>query len=268
MRLAFVLAVALASGVAAQDGFRGGRQYPPRFANADSFDGGFSFCRLMYSSVIREAGGRGWTTDYPLADMHLSIRLSELTKTRISRQSDGEPNHLVVRPTDEAIFQCPFVQLSDAGTAGFTEEEVASLRAYLLKGGFIWADDFWGERAFEHWRAELARILPPDRYPIVDVPLDHAMYRTMFEIKELPQIPSIRFWRPSGFQTSERGAETATVHFRGIADEHGRLMVFMTHNTDIADAWEREGDDPAYFYAFSPKGYAVGINVLLYTMSH
>jgi Domain of unknown function (DUF4159) len=93
------------------------------------------------------------------------------------------------------------------------------------------------------------------------------MFRTMFRITKLPQIPSIRIWRPHRV-TSERGAESATVHFRAVADKQGNLMVLMTHDTDIADTWEREGEDRDYFEHFSPDGYAVGINVLLYAMSH
>jgi hypothetical protein len=157
--------------------------------------------------------------------------------------------------------------MSDAGTAGFSDAEVERLRAYLLKGGFIWADDFWGDEALEHFTAEIGRILPPSEYPARDLPLDHPLFNTMFRITRLPQIPSIRIWRPYHV-TSERGAATATVHFRGVADAQGRLMVFMTHNTDVADAWEREGEDRDYFQHFSPDGYAVGINALLYAMTH
>ena len=139
----------------------------------------------------------GWATDYPGADTNLSIRLSELTKTRVSRLPGGEPNHLVVRATDDALFQCPFVQMSDGGTAGFSDEEVVRLRAYLLKGGFLWADDFWGDEAWSSLTSELARILPPDQYPVVQLTPDHPVFRTMFEMKRLPQIPSIRVWGPA-----------------------------------------------------------------------
>jgi hypothetical protein len=90
----------------------------------------------------------------------------------------------------------------------------------------------------------------------------------MFEVKELPQIPSIQWWRTSGGDTSERGRDSAVPTMRGITDRHGNLMVVMTHNTDISDAWEREGEDPRFFYQFSPNGYAVGINVVLYAMTH
>ena len=87
-------------------------------------------------------------------------------------------------------------------------------------------------------------------------------------MKELPQIPSIQSWRGNPHETSERGEDSAEPHFRAISDTHGNIMVLMTHNTDISDAWEREGEDPRYFYQFSPEGYAVGINVILYAMTH
>jgi hypothetical protein len=245
------------------------RRVPPRFATADSFDGAFNFCRVMYDSIRGEMGGQGWRTDYPDADINFSVRLSELTKTRVSFQPTGEPNHFVVRLTeDDALFQCPFAIIEDAGTASFTDAEVARLRAYLLKGGFLWVDDFWGPLAWQSWVSEIARVLPPAEYPIRDLTPDHALFRTLFEVRKLPQIPSIQFWRQSGGETSERGADSAEPHIRGISDHQGRLMVLMTHNTDIADAWEREGEDPQFFYSFSPDGYAVGINVMMYTMTH
>jgi hypothetical protein len=258
--------VLMGAAVGAQQFFRG-RGMGARIATAADFDGRFNFCRLMYTSVLRESGGAGWGTDYPGADQNLSIRLSELTKTAVSRQPDGEPNHLVVRATDPELFQCPWVQMSDGGTAGFSDEEAIRLREYLLKGGFLWADDFWGDAALRHLTVEMSKILPPNEYPVREIPLSHPMYRTMFQISKLPQIPSIRIWRPYRV-TSERGAETDVVHFRGISDAQGRLMALMTHNTDIADAWEREGEDRDYFLNFSPDGYAVGINVLLYAMAH
>ena len=263
---ATVILVALLGGVAAAQ-FGRGRGLSARIATDADFDGRFNFCRLMYTSVISEQGGIGWGTDYPGADQNLSVRLSELTKTAVSRQADGQPNHLVVRATDPQLFKCPWVQMSDGGTAGFSDEEIVRLREYLLKGGFVWADDFWGDAAMEHLTEQMAKVLPASEYPVRDITLTHPMYRTMFEISKLPQIPSIRIWRPYHV-TSERGVETETVHFRGISDSHGRLMMLMTHNTDIADAWEREGEDRDYFLHFSPDGYAVGINVLLYAMAH
>jgi hypothetical protein len=137
-----------------------------------------------------------------------------------------------------------------------------------LKGGFLWVDDFWGSAAWDHWEGEIANVLPPARFPIVDLPADHPMLRSQFELQRIPQIPSINYWLGSGGDTSERGADSADVHARVILDDRGRVMVLMTHNTDISDAWEREGDDPDYFYRFSVDGYAVAVNVLLHAMTH
>jgi hypothetical protein len=266
----FTAVLLAAAAAAAQDflPFARSRGPRPRMAMPDSFDGRFNFCRLWYTQVGREAGGQGWWTDYPNADINFSIRLSELTKTRVSQTSSGEPNHLVVRATDDELFQCPFIIISDAGTAGFTDQEVVRLREYLRKGGFLWADDFWGTRAWVHWQSEIGRVLPPAEYPVVDLTPDHALFRAMFELKEIPQIPNIRHWRVTGGETSERGYDSQEVNIRGISDARGRLLVLMTHNTDISDAWEREGEDPGFFYQFSPNGYAVGINVFLYAMTH
>ncbi len=270
---AAVVAILVAAGahvVRAQYPYEGWgwRRFPPRFATPDMFDGTFNFCRILYDSARREPGGTGWRTDYPNADVNFTTRLAELTKTPVSRGAEGEPNHVVVRLTDDALFQCPFVIIEDAGTARFSDVEADRLHAYLLKGGFMWVDDFWGSRAWQSWRGELAQVLPPVDYPIVDVRPDHPIFRALYTIPALPQIPSIQFWRQSGGETSERGSESRTPQMRAIADADGRIMVLMTHNTDIADAWEREGEDPDFFYSFSPQGYAVGINVLLYAMSH
>ncbi|OFW07544.1 MAG: hypothetical protein A3I61_14735 [Acidobacteria bacterium RIFCSPLOWO2_02_FULL_68_18] len=270
--VAIVLVVCLATSTFAQFGrqFRGfgPRGYPARFAQPETFGRGFNFCRAVYTSGRREAGGQGWSTDYPDAELNFSIRLSELTKTRVTRDAQGAPDHVVVRLTEEALYQCPYLHMEDVGTAAFTDAEVAGLRTYLLKGGFVWADDYWGTYAWHNWVSQLARVLPPSEYPIEEITLDHPIFRTMFEVKTLPQIPSIQFWRTSGGGTSERGGDSATPAIRGVSDRHGNLMVLMTHNTDISDAWEREGEDPRFFYRFSPDGYAVGINVILYALTH
>jgi hypothetical protein len=267
-----VLLVLATFGLAAQEPFmwRGGwgRRTPPRFATAESFDGGFNFCRLMFTSRWREPSGSGWNTDYPGADLNFPVRLSELSKVRVSRQPTGDANHLVVRPTDPFLFQCPFVLASDVGTVEFAAEELIALRAYFEKGGFLWVDDFWGDRAWQVWAYEIGRVLPPGEYPIADVPMSHPLWRTLFDVKRLPQVPSISHWRRSGGETSERGAETATPNLKAISDRHGRIMVLMTHNTDISDSWEREGEDPEYFYTFSPDGYALAINAVVYAMTH
>ncbi len=267
MLCAVCLVPVVAAAQLSQFGF-GPRGYPAKFAQEDSFGHGFNFCRGLYTSGRREAGGQGWSTDYPDAELNFSIRLGELTRTRVSRDSYGTPDHLVVRLTEPALFQCPYLHMEDVGTASLTDEEIKGLRAFLLKGGFLWVDDSWGTSAWNNWVSQLARVLPPSEYPVRDVQLDHPIFKMMFDVKELPQIPSIQFWRTSGGAISERGQDSATPHVRAVSDRHGNIMVLMTHNTDISDAWEREGEDPRFFYNFSPDGYAVGINVVLYAMTH
>jgi hypothetical protein len=243
---------------------------PPRFPSADFPDRDFFVCRLMYTRVRYEDMGIGWITDYPFAERNLMTRLSELTKTRISHDGEGQdPNTWVVRATDPQLFHCPYLVSSDVGTIGLTLPEASRLHDYLLKGGFWWVDDFWGTLAWEEWSREIAKVLPPGEYPINDVPLDDPMLRSLYTVKEVPQITNIMFWRSTrGMSTSERGDDSRVAHLRAIRDKRGRIMVLMTHNTDVADSWEREGEDPGFFYQFSPRGYALGIDVLLHAMTH
>src|SRR5262249_50823052 len=135
--------LALGAGVARAQIWRGGFGGfdPPKFPTANSFVGTFNFCRLMFSSNRREK--RGWSTDYPGADINFSVRLSELTKTRVTKGSSGDPEYVVVRPTDSALMQCPFILIEDGGTAVFSPEETLRLREYLLKGGFLFVSDYW-----------------------------------------------------------------------------------------------------------------------------
>jgi hypothetical protein len=266
-----VLALGTAAAAYAQRGFGffGGFGAAPRFAPAEWPDRNFTVCRLMYTSVRREANGGGWQTDYPGGETNLMIRLAELTKTPISRDASKRPNTWVVRMTDPALFDCPYTVASDVGTIGITPEEAENLRLYLLKGGFLWVDDFWGTPAWEQWSREMAKVFPPTEYPIVDIPSSDPIYRTLFDVERAPQITNINFWRATGGrETSERGDDSRVVHFRTIRDKGGRMMVVMTHNSDVADSWEREGEDPGFFYQYSPEGYAFGINVLLYAMAH
>jgi hypothetical protein len=263
-----VAILAVAAAVDAQRYFREG-SFAARWAPAQMPDASFVICRLAYRSVRMEYSGIGWQTDYPYAEINLTTRLSELTKTRVSRDESQQPNFYVVRLTDDALFNCPITVASDAGTIGIREDEADRLRTYLLKGGFLWADDFWGSAAWEHWESQISKVLPPSEYPIEDVDMSDPLLHSLFEVKQIPQITNIQFWRRSGGQeTSERGADSEDVHFRVIRDKHRRVMVLMTHNTDVADSWEREGEDPAFFYQFSPAGYALGIDVLIHALTH
>ena len=213
--VATIVAAALASSADAQFQRRGGRfGFGPRIPENPQYDGAFMFCRIMFRNASNGDGG-GWGVDYPKADQNLSYRLSELTTTSVSRNPVGDFNHAVIRLTDEAFLShCPFIMMTEPGGAFLDDDEAASLRLYLQKGGFLWADDFWGEYAWEHWLNEIRKALPSSDYPLMDVPLEHPLFHTLYDVHEIPQIPSIGFWYGSGFNTSERGRDSA--EFDGI----------------------------------------------------
>lgn len=269
-----LLLTALASvphTLAAQDRwYREWRRPEPRFADEEALkDRRFIFCRVIYTSVHREAGGQGWRTDYPTGDRNFMQRLGELTKAAVARDEMGEPDFRVVSLTEHDIFSCPFLFMSDVGTMGLSETETRRLRDYLLKGGFLYVDDFWGSYAWNHWEREIRKVLPAPEYPLIDIDPGHPLRHILYSVSEIPQIPSIQFWRGTGGSvTSERGSDSAVPHLRAIADPAGRLVVVITHNTDIADGWEREGEEYEFFHQFSPDSYALAINIVLYAMTH
>lgn len=229
-------------------------------------DRDFAVCRLVYTEGRRFAGG--WRTDYPLGDRNLSIRFSELTRTRVSGSRDGSPNHYLVRISDDQLFQCPFIIAGDVGSIEISPTDAERLRTYFLKGGFLWTDDMWGDDEWDTWLAEIAKVFPPAEYPVEDVPVSDPIFRSQFVVDHMPQIPNFPYWSGSGGDTSERQELSRVPKFHAIRDKKGRIMIAMTRNTDIADAWEREGENPEYFYRFSPTGYALGINVLLHALTH
>jgi len=254
--------------VGGNGGFGGFRREPPKWASRADFDGQFNYCRGFYTSDRPEAGGMGWWTDYPGADNNFSVRLAELTFVKVKFGKDNQPDNVVIRLTDPLLYRCPILFMEDVGTARFSEDEVEALRNYLVKGGFLYVDDFWGTKAWEQWAYEIGRVLPPYKYPIFDIPPNHTIMHSLYDVKAIPQVSSINFWSRSGGSTSERGPDSPYANFRAIQDERGRLMVVMTHNTDISDTWEREGENQQYFDRFSPDGYAVGVNIILYAMTH
>jgi Domain of unknown function (DUF4159) len=269
--VALLVVTALASGAHAQfQPRRGGGRFGRGMGaiSNPNYDGAFMFCRIMFRNASNGDGG-GWSVDWPRADENLSFRLSELTRTSVSHNAAGEWNHVVIPLTDaERLSQCPFIMMTEPGGTYFDEAEAAGLRTYLQKGGFLWADDFWGEYAWEHWMNELRKALPSGDYPLTDVPLDHALFHVLYDVKEIAQIPSINFWYGTGGGTSERGRDSATPHVRAVSDREGRILVVMTHNTDFGDAFEREGDSREYFERFAGAGYAFGVDTLLYSMTH
>jgi hypothetical protein len=265
--VAGVILIVVMTSLALAQQRRGGRRGEMDYVRRPehiTWNSDFTFCRIAY----RGGGGRGggWGVDYPRADMNLPIRLSELTKTPVNFDKAREPNHVVILASEPELFKCPFVMITEVGGVYFDEEEAKALRTYLQKGGFLWADDFWGSYEWANWEHEIRKVLPAAEYPMIDVPLNHSIFHTLFDAKRFPQIPSIG-WVNSG-TTSERGADSATPHARAVIDQKGRIIVFISHNSDFGDSYERESDDPSYFYNFSVEGYAIGINVLLYAMTH
>jgi hypothetical protein len=226
--------------------------------------GGFTFCRLLYDRSRSLSSGLGWSTDYPAADNNFMTRVGELSRVRISRWRDGSPGIAAVRPTDADLFRCPFVFMSDPGSYDFTTQEVSLMREFLLKGGFLWADDMWGEYAYAQLERNLRRILP--EYQLVELTPEHRLFSAYFRVPEVPQIPSLNFWRRSGGQTSEFGFETARARLLALVDDDDRILVLVSHNTDFGDSWEREADEPGYFAEFAAAGYGVGVNVALWIM--
>ena len=248
---------------------RGGRRggmYGIKRPEHITWNSDFTFCRLYYRQSY-DGDGMGWGVDYPRADMNLPIRLSELTRTPVNFDESHEPNHVVIQATEPELFKCPFVMMSEFGGAFLSPEEASALRSYLQKGGFLWVDDAWGEEAWQHWVGEARKVLPEGT--IIDVPLHHSILHTLFDAKRVPQIPAIGNAGRNG-RTDERWYDPTddVAYMRAIADDKGRIMMLMTHNTDFGDAYERESDDPTYFYTFSVEGYAIGINILLYAMTH
>lgn len=227
---------------------------PPAFQ-----DDVFTFVRVKYNSFSRF--GR-WATDFPDSDLNFSYRLQQLTSLKV------DPNGRVLELTDPELFRYPFLYLIEPGDLHFEEPEIVNLRRYLLNGGFLMVDDFWGEAEYANFYQQIKRVFP-DREPM-ELPLEHPLFHCVYDLKEKPQIPSIGQalqGRAEGI-TWER-PDAKEVHYRGIFDDQGRLMVIICHNTDLGDGWEREGEDPWYFREFSEKkAYPLGINIIFYAMSH
>ena len=255
-----VLTVSLAAATAAAQRLFGYRIPPnPRY------DGAFQYCRGMYRNNPRGDGG-GWTTDYPQADENLPFRFSELTKVSVSRSAQGRFNHSIVALTDPALYKCGIVIMQEVGALYLDPGDATALREYLVKGGFVWVDDFWGEYAWQVFETEIRKGLPAGQFPMIDLPREHPLFHMLYEVDGVTQIPSINVWLGTG-QTSER-FDSQTPHARAIFDDKGHMVVLITHNTDYSDAFEREGESRAYFERFAGPGYAFGINALLYGMSH
>ena len=218
----------------------------------------FTFVRVKYSSAGGGwgRGGGKWATDYPDSDLNFSFRLQQLTAMKV------DPKGLILELTDPALFDYPFLYMIEPGNLQFTQEEVVALRKYCMNGGFMMVDDFWGDWEYENFYQQIKRVFP-EREPS-ELPIEHAVFNGVYQLKEKPQVPSIN-WARSG-RVSESGDPA---YYKGIFDDNGRMMVIICHNTDLGDGWEQEGEDRRYFEEFSEKlAYPMGINIVFYAMTH
>lgn len=223
----------------------------------------FTFARVRYQNNRR---GWGWETDYPDSDINFSLRLSQLTTIKVNRDAQGRFVHVVLDLDDERLFQFPFIYMVEVGNLDLSQREANNLREYLLRGGFLMVDDFWGWWGWENWVAQFEKVFPDTSdYPMVEIPLDHGIFHGVFDLDEVPQVPSINTW--NRFRSTTESGDPA--YAWGVFDKSGRLMAVILHNTDLGDGWEREGDNFEYFQKFSVAGaYPFGINIVVYAMTH
>jgi hypothetical protein len=226
----------------------------------------FTFVRIKYPSEYGYRRGGGWSTDYSDSDLNFSYRLQQMTSLKV------DPNGKILELTDKELFDYPFIYIVEPGAMMLTEEEVAALRRYLLNGGFLMVDDFWGEQQWEGFYSQIKRVFP-EREPI-ELPMDHPIFNGVFPLSHVPknklQCPAINQGVDSEYSgiTWER-SDAREVHLKAIFDDKGRIMAMICHNTDNGDGWEREGESEYYFKEFSEKkAYPLGINIVYYAMTH
>lgn len=238
---------------------------PPRAAE-------FHFVRVEYTDLpefhrgfgfaSRDGRGTGWwLVDWPDADNHFTAGLERLTRIDI-----GDPRHL--RLTDEHLFDYPWIYATQTAWWDLSDAEVARLREYLLRGGFLMVDDFWGPEDWELFRQTMDRVLPGR--PIVDIGLSDQVMHVLYDIqqKDLTFIPGSRHLRrgPGGGIVVVQPPGTAPA-WRTINDDRGRMIVSVNFNTDIGDAWEF-ADVPYYPANMTLLAYRYGVNYITYAMTH
>jgi hypothetical protein len=225
----------------------------------------FTFVRIKYGSFGRGGGwSPRWRIDFPDSDLNFSFRLQQMTSIKV------DPDGRVLELTDPELFSFPFIYIVEPGRLVFTTEEVSILRDYLLNGGFLMVDDFWGEAEWANFYREIKRVFP-DREP-EDLPTEHPIFHCVFDLRsqrDKLQVPAIELGAASRHHgiTWER-PDAKEVNLRAIFDDARRMMVMICHNTDLGDGWEREGEDEYYFREFSEKrAYPLGINIIFYAMT-
>jgi hypothetical protein len=227
--------------------------------------GEFVVGRLMYPSFRGffgsdwERGGTSWAVDYPRGDRKLAEALRRFTRTDVrSVEQPVNPNH------GDDIYDWPFLMVGLAGYWDLTDEQVLALRTYLLRGGFLFADSFFGSDSWVGFQEGLQRIFP-DR-PIVDLTDDHPVFHTVYDIPAMTtvQIPNMNalYGRGVGYLGDGR-----IPRWRGIEDDEGRLMVLVAFNNDVADSWQW-ADEPDYPAEAANLGLRIGVNFAVYALTH
>jgi hypothetical protein len=225
----------------------------------------FTFARVKYRSIPsrpRIGGTERWIIDWPDAELNLSYRLNEMTSMKV------HPDGKVVELDSPELYDYPFIYMIEPGDMALTDEDARNLRRYLLNGGFLMFDDFWGVYDYQNVVYQMNRVLP--EFEPREIPLSHPIFSLIFPIKEKPQIPNVGVGARSQYTgITWESPDSMTPYYKGIFDDKGRLMVVICHNTDLGDGWEQEGANHYYFKEFSEKkAYPLGINILTYAMTH
>jgi Domain of unknown function (DUF4159) len=225
----------------------------------------FVFARLMYPPApyarFDRAGSRwargmsSWTQDYPRADRHFLSAIRRLS--RINVRSVEQPVNL---DDDDDVYNWPWLYAVRPGEWNLTDSQAAKLRDYLLRGGFFMADDFWGTREWAVFMESMRRVFP-DRPP-AELENSNAIFHTIYDLDERYRVPGA--WSLGGRPYQDDGD---TPFWKGIADDHGRLLVAIVQNSDLGDSWEY-ADDPYYPERYSALGIRIGVNYVLYGMTH
>jgi len=255
IRVFFFLLVASTFGQSQLNVDRRPRSVP---AKTSKDQGEFTFVRVIYSSPFRGRGRGSWATDFPEADYHFieGIRLWAKSNLNVSQKPEQ------IQILDDRLFGYPLIYFVEPGFMELAEPEALRLREYALRGGFLFLDDFWGEREWDNVREQMRRIFP--QFVITDLPLDHPIFHSCFDIDEVIQVPGIGAWLYGGV-THEKGG--IVPHYMGIENDQGRLVAFIARNCDLGDAWEWI-NDPRYPVKYGMAAYRVGMNVITYAMTH
>jgi hypothetical protein len=231
-------------------------------------NGEWAFARLMFPPGPND-GYRGrfdgdwrlglslWTQDYPRADRHFSAAVRRLS--RIHVRSVEQPVNL---EDGDEVYNWPWLYAVQVGEWGLTEEQGKIMRDYLLRGGFFMADDLHGDYEWEMFEKRI-RFVFPDR-PIVDIDDKDAIFHTVFDLDDRFQVPGEAHLRQGCKNCNDHGVGA---RWRGIYDDKGRVMVAISHNSDLGDAWEY-ADDAYYPEKFSGLAIRVGVNYVVYAMTH